>query len=77
MINSIDELKEAIKRKLDKIVFDPHFYDSMRKRPYLNEGLIVSMLGKFDNYLGFQTHEVRGSIRYRIGALSQMKPFQF
>ncbi len=53
--------------QLNKIKFDPHFYDSMRKRPYLSEQLIVSLLNKFDNYLGSQTHQVRGSTRYRIG----------
>ena len=67
MITSLLELKEAIKERLDKINFDKHFYESLRKRLYLNEGLIISMLNKFDDYLGFQTHEVRGNIRYRIG----------
>jgi hypothetical protein len=67
MINSLEELKEAISQRLSKITFDSHFYDSMRKRPYLGEDFVISMLSKFGNYLGFQTHEVKGSVRYRIG----------
>ncbi|MBS3077644.1 hypothetical protein J4233_05225 [Candidatus Pacearchaeota archaeon] len=67
MIESLDELKEAIKQRLSKIIFDSHFYDSMKKRPYLSEGLVISMLKEFERYLGFQTHEVRESIRYRVG----------
>jgi hypothetical protein len=51
VINSIGALKEEIRQRLDKITFDSHFYDSARKRPYLSEGLVISMLKEFENYL--------------------------
>ncbi|MFH1289950.1 MAG: hypothetical protein ABIH92_00930 [Nanoarchaeota archaeon] len=67
MIRDLEELKQTIKQKLNSIKFHPHFYDSLKKRPYLNQEFVISCLGEFDDYLGFQTHEVRGSIRYRLG----------
>ena len=69
---NLEKLKKEIRKRLGSVKFDDHFYLNFRKRPYLNEGLALVNLPKFDKYLGFQTEEVRGTTRYRIGiALSR------
>jgi len=67
MILTLAKLKDEIKRKLPKVNFAPHFYTQVEKRPYLCEEMIIDALKDFDNYLGFQTHFVRGEERHRIG----------
>jgi len=67
MINNLEELKNSIKQRVNKIKFHPHFYYNLRRRPYLNEGFVISSLKNFDDYLGFQTNEIRGKVRYRLG----------
>lgn len=65
MILTLIKLKEEIRKGLNKIKFHPHFYDQVLQRPYLDEELVIKTLRDFNNYLGYQTQEVRGEERQR------------
>ena len=76
MIDNLDLLKEELKRRITRIKFHPHFYYQIKKRPYLSEAMVKTILSDFNNYLGFQIQKVNGESRYRIGvALSRKYTF--
>ena len=55
------------------VIFIPYFYSKIPERPYLSEDLIKRSLEDFNNYKGFQKHEVDDILRYRIGIILSRK----
>ena len=53
MIETLENIKEAIRRRIDNINFIPYFYSKFKERPYLSEELIKNTLNKYENYYFF------------------------
>ena len=62
----LSDLKKEIRSRISNVKFKTHFYDKVKERPYLSESLIIDSLKRFDEYLGFQTHEIKGEERQRV-----------